>query len=90
MDIKFRNIVTLLVVGGLIGGAGGSIIYDSFENSQILVEKTTAPDGTVIEKFENNSLTNNNIFNIWLGAVLGYGGAIVAVLYKQRTGSGED
>lgn len=89
MEVKFRNVVTIIVILGLVGGSGFAIIYDSFEHPQILVERTTAPDGTVTERYESNSLTENQIFNIWLGAILGFGGAIIAVLYKQQQATGE-
>ena len=55
----------------------------------ILTEKTISPDGTVTETYTSNTLDNNQIFNIWLGAVLGFGGAIIAVLYKQSSATGE-
>jgi hypothetical protein len=89
MEIKFRNVVTIIVIAGLVGGSGASIIYDAFENPEILTSRTTAPDGTITETFEQNNLAKNNIFNIWLGAVLGFGGAIIAVLYKQQQATGE-
>jgi len=90
MELKFRNFVTLLVIGGLIGGAGVVISYDGLLNQKVIESETTSPDGTVTISYRDNSLGESQIFNIWLGAILGYGGAIVAVLYKARTGSGED
>ncbi len=91
VELKFRNFVTILVVGGLIGGAGLAIIYDGTANQNaVVLTEITSPDGTVTKTFKDNSLGNSQIFNIWLGAILGYGGAIIAVLYKAKTGSGED
>jgi len=90
VEMKFRNFVTLIVIGGLICGAGVAIVAESFTQPQILATEVTTPDGTVTKTYTNNSLANNQLFNIWIGAVLGYGGAIIAVLYKARTASGED
>jgi len=90
MDIKFRNIVTLIVIAGLMGGSGVAIVYDSFEHPEVLVSETALPDGTVTKTFANNSLAANQLFNIWLGAIIGFGGAIIAFLYKQPKASGED
>lgn len=89
MEIRFRNIVTIIVIAGLVGGSGAAIMYDALSNPQILTSKTTSPDGTVTETYEANHLSSNQIFNIWLGAVLGFGGAIIAVLYKQQQATGE-
>ena len=89
-QLKFRNFVTLLVIGGLIGGVGIVISYDGLQNPQIVLTEVTAPDGTFTKTFKDNSLGESQIFNIWLGAVLGYGGAIIAVLYKAKTGNGDD
>lgn len=88
--IVFRNFVTLIVIGGLIGGSGIAIIAESFTQPQILVTEITASDGTVTKTFTNNSLSNNQLFNIWIGAVISYAGSIIAVLYKAPKGSGED
>ncbi len=82
--------MTLLVIGGLIGGAGILIGYDGLANQQVVLTEITAPDGTVTKTFKDNSLGESQIFNIWLGAILGYGGAIIAVLYKAKNASGED
>jgi len=91
MELKFRNLVTVLVVGILIGGAGLAIIYDGTANQNaVVLTEVTSPDGTFTKTFKDNSLGNSQIFNIWLGAVLSYGGAIIAVLYKAKSGSGED
>ena len=90
MELKFRNIVTVMVIGGLIGGSGIVISYDGLENSQIIDSEIISPDGTVTKNYKDNSLQESQIFNIWLGAVLGYGGAIIAVLYKAKNGTGED
>jgi len=90
MDLKFRNLVTLIVIAGLMGGSGIAIVYDSFEHPQLLVSETTLPDGTITKTFANNSLAANQLFNIWLGAIIGFGGAIIAFLYKQPKASGED
>lgn len=90
VELKFRNFVTLLVIGGLIGGAGVVISYDGLATQQVVISEVTAPDGTFTKTFKDNSLGESQIFNIWLGAILGYGGAIVAVLYKAKTASGED
>ncbi len=65
VEIKFRNIVTLIVIGGLIGGAGAAITYEDIQNPE-------------------TSLGDNQLFNIWLGAILGYGGAIITFLYSQE------
>lgn len=90
MELKFRNLVTLLVIGGLIGGVGVVISYDGLTNQQTILTEITAPDGTFTKTFKDNSLGESQIFNIWLGAILGYGGAIIAVLYKAPKGNGED
>ena len=90
VELKFRNFVTLLVIGGLIGGAGVVISYDGLTNQQVVTSEITAPDGTFTKTFKDNSLGESQIFNIWLGAILGFGGAIVAVLYKSSKGDGED
>lgn len=82
--------MTLLVIGGLIGGAGILIGYDGLANSQVVLTEVTSPDGTITKTFKDNSLGESQIFNIWLGAILGYGGAIIAVLYKAKNASGED
>ena len=89
VELKFRNFVTLLVMAGLVGGAGIAIMYDSLGNQVILTE-VTDPDGTFTRTYADNSLDNSQTFGIWLGAILGFAGAIVAVLYKAKTGSGED
>ncbi len=89
MELKFRNFVTILVIAGLVGGAGIAIMYDGLGSQTILTE-VTAPDGTFTRTYADNSLDNSQTFGIWLGAILGFAGAIVAVLYKAKTGSGED
>ena len=90
VELKFRNFVTLLVMGGLIGGIGIVISYDGLANQQIVISEVTAPDGTFTKTFKDNSLDNSQIFGIYLGAVLSFGGIIVGLLYKAKTGSGED
>ena len=90
VELKFRNFVTLLVIGGLIGGAGVVISYDGLVNQQVITSEIISPDGTVTKNYQDNSLQQSQIFNIWLGAILGYGGAIIAVLYKAKNGTGED
>ena len=90
VELKFRNFVTLLVIGGLIGGAGILIGYDGLANQQVVISEVTGPDGTFTKTFKDNSLGESQIFNIWLGAILGYGGAIIAVLYKAKNADGED
>ena len=65
VEIKFRNIVTLIVIGGLIGGAGIAITYEDILNPE-------------------TSLGDNQLFNIWIGAILGYGGSIITFLYSQQ------
>lgn len=90
VELKFRNVVTLLVLGGLIGGAGIVISYDGLQNQQVVLTEVTAPDGTFTKTYKDNSLGESQIFNIWLGAILGFGGAIVAVLYKSPKATGED
>lgn len=90
MELKFRNFVTLLVIGGLIGGSGIVISYDGLENQQVVLTEVTAPDGTFTKTFKDNSLGESQIFNIWLGAILGYAGAIIAVLYKSQKADGEN
>lgn len=83
--------MTLLVIGGLIGGGGLAIIYDGTANQNaVVITEVTSPDGTFTKTFKDNSLGESQIFNIWLGAILGYGGAIIAVLYKAKSASGED
>ena len=90
MELKFRNFVTILVIGVLIGGIGIVISYDGLMNSQVVISEVTAPDGTFTKTFKDNSLGNSQYFGIYLGALLSFGGAIIAVLYKAKTGSGED
>ncbi len=90
MELKFRNFVTLLVIGGLIGGLGIVISYDGLANTQIIISEVTDPDGTFTRTYSDNSLDSSNTFGIYLGAVLGFGGIIVGLLYKAKTGSGED
>lgn len=90
IELKFRNFVTLLVLGGLIGGLGIVISYDGLENQQIVISEVTSPDGTFTKTFKDNSLANSQYFGIYLGAVLGFGGAIVGLLYKAKTGNGDD
>jgi len=84
VELKFRNFVTILVIGFLIGGAGIVISYDGLENQQVVLTEVTAPDGTVTKTYKDNSLGESGIFNIWLGAILGYGGGIITVLYKAK------
>jgi len=90
VELKFRNVVTLLVIGGLIGGAGIVISYDGLQNQQITISEVIAPDGTITKTFKDNSLGESQIFNIWLGAILGFGGGIISVLYKAPKADGED
>ncbi len=90
MELKFRNFVTILVIGGLIGGLGIVISYDGLANQQVVISEVTSPDGTFTKTFKDNSLTNSQYFGIYLGAVLGFGGIIVGLLYKAKTGSGDD
>ena len=90
LELKFRNVVTLLVIGGLIGGSGIVISYDGLQNQQIITSEVISPDGTITKTFKDNSLGESQIFNIWLGAILGYGGAIIALLYKAPKATGED
>jgi len=89
VELKFRNFVTLLVIGGLIGGIGIVISYDGLANQQIVISEVTAPDGTFTKTFKDNSLANSQYFGIYLGALLSFGGAIVAVLYKGQKADGE-
>lgn len=90
IELKFRNFVTLLVIGGLIGGLGVVISYDGLTNQQVVISEITAPDGTFTKTFKDNSLANSQYFGIYLGAVLGFGGIIVGLLYKSSKGDGED
>ena len=90
VELKFRNFVTILIMGGLIGGLGIVISYDGLVNQQIVISEVTAPDGTFTKTFKDNSLGNSQIFGIYLGAILGFGGGIIAVLYKAKSGTGED
>lgn len=90
IELKFRNVVTLLVIGGLIGGAGIVISYDGLLNQPVLLSEIIAPDGTITKTFKDNSLGGSQIFNIWLGAILGYGGAIIALLYNASKADGGD
>ncbi len=86
----FRNFVTLIIIGGLVGGSGIAIIADSFTNPQTLLAETISPDGTIFREYESNSLSNNDMFKIWLGAAIGYGASVVGLLYKAKKGNGED
>jgi len=92
MELKFRNFVTILIIGGLIGGAGIVISYDGLAH-QVKLSETIETNGNVTTTtiiYKDNSLGESQHFNLWLGAVLGFGGGIVAVLYKAKTASGED
>lgn len=64
MNLEFRNVVTMLVIAGLIGGSGLAIVYEAVKDPAV-------------------SLGDSQIFNIWLGAILGYGGAIITFLYAM-------
>lgn len=64
MDLQFRNVVTILVLAGLIGGSGLAIVYEAVKDSAV-------------------SLGDSQVFNIFLGAILGYGGAIITFLYAM-------
>lgn len=86
----FRNFVTLIIIGGLVGGAGIAIIADSFTNPSILTSETIDADGTHTKIYTLNNLDNNGMFKIWLGAAIGYGASVVGVLYKARNGNGEE
>jgi len=90
IELKFRNFVTILVIGGLIGGAGIAISYEGLTSPQTILTEVTSPDGTVTNTYKDNSLDASQSFNIWLGAILGFGGAIIAVLYKSKLAAGED
>jgi len=90
IELKFRNFVTLLVIGGLIGGLGIVISYDGLVNQQVVISEVTSPDGTFTKTFKDNSISSSQPFGIYLGAVLGFGGIIVGLLYKAKNGSGED
>lgn len=90
VELKFRNIVTLVVIGLLIGGSGVVISYDGLTNQQVTVSEVIDADGTITKTFKDNSLGESQIFNIWLGAILGYGGGIISVLYKSPKATGED
>jgi len=90
MELKFRNFVTILVIGGLIGGLGIVISYDGLANQQIVISEVTSPDGTFTKNFKDNSLGASQHFGIYLGAVLGFGGIIVGLLYKNKKAGGED
>ena len=65
MDLQFRNVVTILVIAGLIGGSGLAIVYEAVIDSSI-------------------SLGDSQVLNIFLGAILGYGGAIITFLYAMQ------
>lgn len=64
MKLEFRNVVTIIVIAGLIGGSGLAIVYESVRDSTV-------------------SLGDSQVFNIFLGAILGYGGAIITFLYAM-------
>lgn len=90
VQMIFRNFVTLIIIGGLVGGAGIAIIADSFVNPSILTSEITDVDGNVTKLYTPNNLDNNGMFKIWLGAAIGYGASVVGVLYKARKGNGEE
>ena len=90
VEMKFRNFVTLIIIGGLIGGSGIIIATDSFMNPSVLLSEIISPDGTITKTYDNNTLDNNGIFKIWLGAAIGYGASVVGALYKARKGNGDD
>ena len=92
VELKFRNFVTLLVIGGIIGGLGIVIAYDGLANQIVLKETTTIFNGTttITTHYKDNSLDNSNSFGIYLGAILAFGGSIIGLLYKAKTATGED
>lgn len=90
VELKFRNFVTILVMGCLIGGVGIVISYDGLANSSIVISEITAPDGTFTKTFKDNSLASSQYFGIYLGAILGFGSGIIALLYKSKSAGGED
>ena len=92
VELTFRNFVTLLVIGGIIGGLGIVISYDGLANQIIIKETTTTFNGTstTVIEYKDNSLDSSNSFGIYLGATLAFGGSIIGLLYKAKTGSGDD
>lgn len=90
VEMKFRNFVTLIIIGGLIGGAGVAIIADSFVHPSILESVVVDADGVRTETYTVNSLDENDMFKIWLGAAIGYGASVIGALYKARKGNGDD
>ncbi len=89
--LEFRNTVTLLIVGVLIGGSGGAIVYDSTFRPLDVESRTVLPDGSTETEFAKRiPLSESQLFNIWLGSILGYGGAVVGTLYKASKANGED
>lgn len=89
-EMIFRNFITLIIIGGLIGGSGVAIVADTYVQPQILLTEVTESNGTVTKTFKDNSLDESKLFSIWLGAAIGYGGLIVAFLYKAKKGNGEE
>ena len=89
-ELKFRNFVTLIVIAGLIGGSGTAVIVDSFANPQVLVSEVIDTDGKITKTYKDNSLQSNQSFTTWMGAIIGFGGIIVAFLYKAKSGNGDD
>jgi len=91
MWLEFRNFVTLLIVGILIGGSGVTIIYDStFKTLDVKSETILSNRTTELVYTERTSLGESQPFNIWLGSILGYGGAVIGTLYKAKNGNGND
>ena len=91
MGLEFRNFVTLLIVGILIGGSEVAIIYDSTFKALDVRSETILSDGTTeLVYAERTSLGERQLFNIWLGSILGCGGAVIGMLYKAKNGNGND
>lgn len=91
MGLEFRNFVTLLIVGILIGGSGVAIIYDSAFKPLDIESELILPDGSKeIVYTKRTTLGESQLFNIWLGSILGYGGAVIGTLYKAKSGNGND
>lgn len=78
-----RFAITVLVMAFLVGGSGLAIVYESFQSPQIQTE-TIDVNGVITRAYAENSLSESTLFNLWLGAVLGFGGSIMAVLYVEQ------
>jgi hypothetical protein len=60
MEIQFRNVVTILIIGVLIGGSGIIIVYDASIRPLDAETKTISPDGTIEITYNKRILLGEN------------------------------